>query len=320
MQFVDARVHYWQGVPTLKIWNPMTHRVFLSSTFTDLIQYREAVQAAIKQLGAFDVSMENFGARDRRPTDECIRLVKEESDIFVGIYAYRYGYIPDGSDVSISEIEYRAASEAALPRFIYIVDERQSWLPAQIDAGDSGEKLRTFKEALFKRHICQTFMGADNLAAKVVADVGRHIALQKTTRVGPDVRVQNIALESMVMPEPVIPNEWSIRRDGMYDSSRNIFLTHLIHPSSKPGQHYDVYIYLIRHGSENFTDVRFAEFFMGKYWNNRIFPAVERDGFIGISTSAYGTFLCLCRVTFKDGTQVYLDRYIDFEMYRTGGN
>ena len=70
----------------------MNHRVFLSSTFTDLAEYRKTVQGAIRQLGAVDVSMEHFGARDERPVDECIRLVRQESDLFVGIYAHKYGY------------------------------------------------------------------------------------------------------------------------------------------------------------------------------------------------------------------------------------
>ena len=56
-----------------------------------------------------------------------------------------------------------------------------------------------------------------------------------------------------------------------------------------------------------------AEFFLGPYWGNKIFPAVEQNGFIGISTSAYGTFLCVCRVSFTDNTHIYLSRYIDFE-------
>jgi hypothetical protein len=34
----------------------------------------------------------------------------------------------------------------------------------------------------------------------------------------------------------------------------------------------------------------------------------------GVRTSAYGAFLCTCRVTFRDRTHVMLWRYIDFEM------
>lgn len=298
----------------------MQHRVFLSSTFTDLANYRKTVRTAIRQLGAIDVSMEHFGARDERPLNECVRLVQNESDLFVGIYAHRYGYVPDGADVSISELEYKAASDFSLPRFIYMVDDNQPWLPAHIDSGESSKKLRLFKEALFKRHICQTFGGQDQLATKVVADIGRHIAMQSATRVGPGIPVHDIGLESLRGPVVETPDEWNQRRNAVYAAHRKLFLTHVIRPSSKPKQKFDVFIYLLRHKSDDFSDVRVAEFFLGPYWENKVFPAVEHKGFIGISTSAYGTFLCVCRVTFTDGTSIYLDRYVDFEMQRTGGS
>jgi hypothetical protein len=297
----------------------VNHRVFLSSTFTDLADYRQTVQVAIRQLGAIDVSMEHFGARDERPVDECVRLVRRDSDLFVGIYAHKYGYVPDGAEISISEMEYKAASEASLPRFIYVVDDDQPWLPAHIDVGTSHDRLVSFKTALLKRHICQKFGGKDQLATKVVADVGRHIAMQAATKVGPGIPVQNIGIESLRGPVTETPDEWNTRRNAVYADHRNVFLTHIIRPSSRPGQTFDVFIYLIRHKSEDLSDIRVAEFFLGPYWENKVFPAVESNGFIGISTSAYGTFLCICRVTFKDGTHLYLDRYIDFEMQRTGG-
>jgi hypothetical protein len=297
----------------------MNHRVFLSSTFTDLAEHRRAVQGAIRQFGATDVSMENFGARDERPADECVRLVRQESDLFVGIYAHRYGYIPNGADISISEMEYNAASEVSLPRFIYVIDESQPWLPAHIDTGTNHQRLLLFKAALLRRHICQSFGGQDQLAAKVVADVGRHIAMRAATKVGPGIPVQDIGIESLRGPAPETPDDWNARRNAVYADQRGVFLTHIIKPSAKPGQTFDVCIYLIRHKSEDLSDIRVAEFFLGPYWENKVFPAIWQDGFIGISTSAYGTFLCICRVTFSDGTQVYLERYIDFEMQRTGG-
>lgn len=295
------------------------HRVFLSSTFSDLTDHRAAVQKAIRQLGALDVSMEHFGARDERPVEECMRLVREESDLFVGIYAHRYGYVPDGADISISEMEYQAASEASLPRFIYIVDANQPWLPANIDDGVSRDRLSRFKAALMKRHVCQTFGTQDQLATKVVADVGRHLAMRAATRVGPGIPVQNIGIESLRGPVTETPDEWNARRNSVYERHRDIFLTHIIQPSSRPGQEFDVFIYLLRHKSTDLSNVRVAEFFLGPYWENKVFPAVEKDGFIGISTSAYGTFLCICRVTFNDDSHVFLERYIDFEAQRTGG-
>lgn len=163
----------------------MAHRVFLSSTFVDLTYHRTSVQAGLRQLGAVDVSMENFGARDERTLSECVRLVKDESVIFVGIYAHRYGHVPEDSTCSISELEYIAATEAKLPRFLYLVDEQEPWLPAHIDSGEAKQRLDSFKASLKKRHICQSFGTRDQLATKVVADVARHIAFKATHRVEP---------------------------------------------------------------------------------------------------------------------------------------
>jgi hypothetical protein len=156
----------------------MTVRVFVSSTFTDLIPFRESVQKAIRQLGTVDISMENFGARDERPKDECLRLIKEESDIFVGIYAHRYGFIPAGDQISITELEYEAALSVEIPTLIYLIDDSAPWIPAHIDRGHLEANLVSFKNRLRANHICEFFSGKDELAAKVVADLGRHLSRQ----------------------------------------------------------------------------------------------------------------------------------------------
>jgi len=216
-------------------------------------------------------------------------------------------------------MEYNAASEVSIPRFIYIVEENQPWIPANVDEGDKKEKLKVFKETLRKRHICQPFTNKDQLATCVVADVGRHIAMRNATRVGPNIPVNDIGLESLYIPAEDTPDKWNRRRNAVKKAHRDIYITHVIQPSTKKGQKFEVFIYLIRQKSTDFSDVLFAEFFLGKYWGNKVFPAVEQNGFIGIATAAYGTFLCLCRVTFRDGTHLYLDRFIDFEAQRTGG-
>lgn len=61
-------------------------------------------------------------------------------------------------------------------------------------------------------------------------------------------------------------------------------------------------------------EIDYAEFYLGKTWGDRVFNVPNDGGPIGLSTSAYGPFLALCRVVFKDGHEVLLDRYIDFEM------
>jgi hypothetical protein len=105
-------------------------------------------------------------------------------------------------------------------------------------------------------------------------------------------------------------------RQAIYDQNRNLFLAHVLEPSTTTGQKYDVFIFLVRHGSDDFGDVDGAEFFLGRYWQNRVFTEKVKEGKIGLVTAAYGPFLCTCRVRFKDGTHVTLHRYIDFEMGR----
>jgi hypothetical protein len=293
--------------------------VFLSSTFIDLTDYREAVQKALRKLGAIDVSMENFGARDERPLQECKRIIQNESDLFVGIYAHRYGYIPDDQEISITESEYDIAGICKKPRFIFIIDENQPVKPSFFDTGKKSDLLGKFKSRVMKEIICDTFTNEDNLATKVVASIGRYLSATKAPVVNAGVPVNDIGFDSAYNPAAEIPNDWTKLRGKIKDENRNIFLTHLIRPSSKPNQKFDVSIYLLRQGSDDFSDVEKAEFFFGKYWGNKIFEAREKDGFIGVATSAYGTFLCICKVTFTDGNSIYLNRYIDFESHRTGG-
>lgn len=103
-------------------------------------------------------------------------------------------------------------------------------------------------------------------------------------------------------------------REDAIKQNRGLFLAHVLEPSKNPGQKYDIFIFLVRHQSTDFSDIAYAEFFLGPYWGNQIFYEREKRGLIGIATSAYGPFLCICRVTFKDKTQINLHRYIDFEM------
>ena len=110
--------------------------------------------------------------------------------------------------------------------------------------------------------------------------------------------------------------EWYEEWNRVYQKHRMLFLTHVIRPSVERGQKYDVFIYLVRHGGEGFEDVEFAEFFLGPDWGNQVFKRYEQKGQIGLSTAAYGTFLCVCWVQMKDGKRIFLNRFIDFEMSR----
>src|SRR5262245_34235929 len=123
--------------------------VFVSSTYTDLVAYRDVVQKAIRQAGAVAVGMEDFGARDERPLNESLAVVAK-SDVFVGIYAHRYGFVPDGSQISITEAEYQQAISNSIPVFAYLIDNDYPWLPKYVDQGKPANQLARFKDLLRK--------------------------------------------------------------------------------------------------------------------------------------------------------------------------
>lgn len=103
-------------------------------------------------------------------------------------------------------------------------------------------------------------------------------------------------------------------RDNTYGKNRGFFIVHSYEESKEPGQDFDIFIYLKRHKSKDFSDIKNVEFFLGRYWGNKIYEGKRIDNIIGIRTSAYGSFLCTCRITFEDNERVMLSRYIDFEM------
>ncbi len=290
----------------------MEHRVFVSSTFVDLKDHREAVQQAVRQLGAIDVSMEHFGARDERPKKECVRLITEQASSFVGIYAHRYGYIPPRSRKSITEMEFDAACTAKLPRFVYLLDDDAPWKPAFIDDGDAKQRLTLFKDRLREALIVKAFSNKDQLATYVAADIGRHIAAIQLKRVesATPASVENLSKQQIKSIK-----EWSRHRNGIYSTNRGLFLVHTLSPSRDPKQLFDIFIYLRKHKSAEIPEVAYAEFFLGRFWGNRVLKVRNNGGLVGISTSAYGEFLCVCRVELKDHTEVMLERYIDFGTY-----
>jgi hypothetical protein len=75
-------------------------RVFISSTYIDNAERRRVVEDAVMRAGMQPVGMERFNPSHRPTVEECERLARE-SDVYVGIVAHRYGWIPDGRELSM---------------------------------------------------------------------------------------------------------------------------------------------------------------------------------------------------------------------------
>jgi hypothetical protein len=91
-------------------------RVFVSSTLDELAPERVAAREAIAQLRLTPVLFES-GARPYPPR-ELYRSYLAQSDIFIGLYWQRYGWVAPTMQVSGLEDEYQLSGEK--PKLIYI--------------------------------------------------------------------------------------------------------------------------------------------------------------------------------------------------------
>ncbi len=161
-------------------------KVFVSSTLIDLEDHRKAVEEIINRLDQQFRGMEYFGSRPDEPKEVCFQEI-DQCQVFIGIYAHRYGFIPEGDPRSIVEQELDYAFEKRIPCFCYIVDPNHPWPPefVEIPAVDNMNALKRKVSNLVRSQ----FTTPDNLAKQVAADLGRFVASLTTRGVEPLVAI-----------------------------------------------------------------------------------------------------------------------------------
>src|SRR5262245_2831451 len=156
--------------------------IYLSSAYEDLKEYREVVYKGLRQSGYDVVSMEDYVAADQRPVDKCLDDVKK-ADIYVGIFAFRYGYVPpeahgNPNKLSITELEYRQAESLKKPCLTFIVNESKAWPPMFDDARkaeDKGERINKLRQYLLTEKMGSSFTEPYELASLVQAAIAKYL-------------------------------------------------------------------------------------------------------------------------------------------------
>ncbi len=175
-------------------------RVFVSSTLAELALERAAARDAIEALRLTPVLFE-LGARPHPPRD-LYRAYLAQSDVFVGIYGERYGWIAPGEDVSGLEDEYRLAVD--LPKLVYVRDATTPREPALEQLLD---RIRRDDRASYKR-----FRSAEELGALIGDDLAvllsERFALAGTTASSaaapspPPVPAPSTVVDAALPPQP----------------------------------------------------------------------------------------------------------------------
>jgi hypothetical protein len=101
------------------------------------------------------------------PFEASLRLV-DEAEVYVGIFAYRYGYVPAGHDISITEMEYNRAVERDIP-LIFFMHKQHPVIAEDVETGLGATKLRALKERIEKERVAGFFKSAGELRGEVIA-------------------------------------------------------------------------------------------------------------------------------------------------------
>jgi predicted ATPase len=134
--------------------------VFVSSTLKELAPERRAVRAAVERLHLAPVMFE-LGARPHPPR-ALYRSYLSQSDVFVGLYWERYGWVAPGEEVSGLEDEYRLVPPG-MPRLVYVKEATGAREPRLVGLLD---RIRSDDTASYT-----SFTDADALGELVTADL-----------------------------------------------------------------------------------------------------------------------------------------------------
>ncbi len=129
-------------------------QVFVSSTYTDLIEERQSAVEAILSSGNIPAGMELFSAGDESQMTVIERWI-DESDVYLLILGGRYGSIDSRTGKSYTHLEYEYALSIGKPLFAVVITENT--LEAKIKEKGSAviekenpKELQVFRQQVLK--------------------------------------------------------------------------------------------------------------------------------------------------------------------------
>ena len=156
-----------------------TMKAMISSTAIDLPDHRKQVVDACIRLGVLPIGMEQLPARDASGVQVSLEMV-DKADIYIGIYAWRYGWVPDvpgvpnPNKISITEMEFNRALErkqsGEIKEILIFVmhDDHPIRARDKEDGTEAQDKLRKFKDRASTHRVRLTFTSPEELRTLVV--------------------------------------------------------------------------------------------------------------------------------------------------------
>ena len=206
---VLMRYHWRSAIPQSQPTEPPKPmpekklQVMISSTAHDLPEHRKEVLDACLRQGMFPTMMENLPANDDEAISASLKLI-DEADVYVGVFAHRYGYVPKGHDISVTEMEYNRAVERKIPRLIFVMGEDHPIKAKDVEIGEAATKLQAFKDRVGKENIVNFFNSPADLRAHVINSLSQAKLRQ------PDLTAFHYVSDIPEPPEPFIAHPYTL--------------------------------------------------------------------------------------------------------------
>lgn len=127
-------------------------QVFISSTYLDLMDERQAAVSAILKAGHIPAGMELFTAGDRSQLDTINSWI-DESDVYMLILGGRYGAVEPISNISYTELEFDYAASQNKPMFAVIIKDEALESKIRSHGSDFSEKEHPKELKLFRTKV-----------------------------------------------------------------------------------------------------------------------------------------------------------------------
>lgn len=150
-------------------------KFYLSSTSDDLKECREEVAAALWQMGHQVINMEHYTADTRPPLKVCLDDVSR-CDAYIGIFAWRYGSIPEKDNPekkAFTELEYREALRLKKDTLIFILDIKAAWPGDRYAEDEELKRIKALRDELCRDKTVRFFRNHNDLATQVSVTVAK---------------------------------------------------------------------------------------------------------------------------------------------------
>ncbi|AUH00129.1 DUF4062 domain-containing protein [Prodigiosinella confusarubida] len=148
---------------------PKRYQIFISSTYSDLIETRKKISEHILSMNHIPAGMEMFSANGKEQWNTIQKSINN-SDYYILIIGERYGSISEVDGISFTEKEYRYAREIGLPTLCFIPDENYQTTRANRESDlEKIKKLNSLIEEIKGDQLCSLWNSEDDLIHKVSA-------------------------------------------------------------------------------------------------------------------------------------------------------